>query len=235
MTRKNRIIVAILLTILLGGMWAYQDDAKNDLPYQSHPLVCIGTDFFCGFLVASTFYFGSGWLAKRNQLKANSIDGELYGQVANELKDKTLILGLWTRAYAEMNGNEAKAKALYIRYRVQELRQKRLDTRRQQQLDARQQADDIRKKAKEMHRSAEFEKPPLSLLSKVIFVIAAIVCGVIAIISAIGCLGVILDATVDKSSNNIDLTELVFGLLFGCAMAFGSGWIARGCLRVVKR
>jgi len=46
---------------------------------------------------------------------------KFYDQVASEIQQQTMVAGLWTRAYAEMNGDEAKARALYIRYRVQQL------------------------------------------------------------------------------------------------------------------
>lgn len=46
---------------------------------------------------------------------------QFYDQVANELKDNSLIPGLWTKAYAETDGDKAKAQALYIKYRVAQL------------------------------------------------------------------------------------------------------------------
>lgn len=41
--------------------------------------------------------------------------------VAAELHSGNLVQGLWTRAYAEVDGDEARTKAAYIRYRVAQL------------------------------------------------------------------------------------------------------------------
>jgi hypothetical protein len=77
-------------------------------------------------LLGLFFYFWYGWFAKRklgNATKAKTapIDDTYYDQVARELQNKTLIPGLWTKAYADANGDEAKARALYIKYRVAQL------------------------------------------------------------------------------------------------------------------
>jgi len=121
---------------MLGALWAHDSIKQNNIDYQSHPIVVIITDFFCSSLVGLIFYFGAGWLAKRKERKPNKLhnsissgenkttnlgDDKFYDQVASELQNKTLIPGLWTRAYAEANGDDAKARALYIRYRVQQL------------------------------------------------------------------------------------------------------------------
>ena len=46
-----------------------------------------------------------------------------YDIVANEIESGKIENGLWTRAFAESLGNETKAKALYITFRVNQLRQ----------------------------------------------------------------------------------------------------------------
>ncbi|WP_137885366.1 hypothetical protein [Pseudomonas sp. 2FE] len=48
-------------------------------------------------------------------------DERFYTQVSEELKHQPVIPGLWAKAYAESNGNEAQAKALYIRSRAEQL------------------------------------------------------------------------------------------------------------------
>lgn len=50
-------------------------------------------------------------------------DERLYAEVVQELRLRGPILGLWAKAYAEANGNEPQAKALYLRYRVEQLAQ----------------------------------------------------------------------------------------------------------------
>jgi|GEM_PF-2815039 len=46
---------------------------------------------------------------------------ELYERVADELRQDTLKQGLWAKAFADADGDKAKAQAAYIRYRVAEL------------------------------------------------------------------------------------------------------------------
>jgi hypothetical protein len=122
MNKPTRILTAIVVSLLLGGMFAYQDAQKNEPPYQQHPVVCIATDFFGGSLSGLIFYFGSGWLAKRKERKLKQPENDkYYDEVARELQDKPMVPGLWTKAFAEMGGDEAKARALYIKYRVAQL------------------------------------------------------------------------------------------------------------------
>jgi hypothetical protein len=44
-----------------------------------------------------------------------------YDAVAAELRERVLQPGLWTRAYAEADGNEPRARAIYIKLRVAQL------------------------------------------------------------------------------------------------------------------
>lgn len=67
---------------------------------------------------------GISLLFKRKTLveissKAN--DEKFYEAVARELQEKPMSPGLWTKAFAEMGGDDAKARALYIKYRVAQL------------------------------------------------------------------------------------------------------------------
>jgi len=50
-------------------------------------------------------------------------DERLYAEVVEELRLRGPIPGLWAKAYSETNGNEPQAKALYLRYRVEQLAQ----------------------------------------------------------------------------------------------------------------
>ena len=68
-------------------------------------------------------------------------DDKFYDEVARELQEKPMVPGLWTKAFAEMGGDDAKARALYIKYRVaqlteasrQELEKERLEKQRQEE------------------------------------------------------------------------------------------------------
>lgn len=55
-----------------------------------------------------------------------------YETVAAEIQRKVLRPGLWTRAFAETGGDDAKAKALYIRLRVAELEEEERILERQE-------------------------------------------------------------------------------------------------------
>lgn len=48
-------------------------------------------------------------------------DERLYAKVAEELQHHGANAGLWAKAYAESNGVESLAKAIYLRYRVAQL------------------------------------------------------------------------------------------------------------------
>lgn len=48
-------------------------------------------------------------------------DQRLYAKVAEELRKHGPNEGLWAKAFAESNGVESRAKALYLRYRVQQI------------------------------------------------------------------------------------------------------------------
>lgn len=52
-------------------------------------------------------------------------DDAFYDEVARELQAKQMIPGLWTKAYAEAGGEVEKARALYIRLRVEQLSEAR--------------------------------------------------------------------------------------------------------------
>jgi hypothetical protein len=45
----------------------------------------------------------------------------LYEQVARELQAQQIVPGIWTRAFAETDGQLDRARALYIKYRVAQL------------------------------------------------------------------------------------------------------------------
>ncbi len=53
---------------------------------------------------------------KENPASMN--DDEFYDEVAKEMQENRLVLGVWTRAFAEADGDENRAKAIYIKLRV---------------------------------------------------------------------------------------------------------------------
>ena len=59
---------------------------------------------------------------RRNSAAARLLEEQLYEQVVNELSNGQKRNGLWAKALANSDGAEEKAKALYIKYRVQSIK-----------------------------------------------------------------------------------------------------------------
>jgi hypothetical protein len=57
----------------------------------------------------------------KEEARADMNDDAFYDEVAKELEANKLIPGVWTRAFAEADGNENRAKAIYIKQRVAQL------------------------------------------------------------------------------------------------------------------
>ncbi len=60
----------------------------------------------------------------RNSSKKSAerlIEEQIYAQVVDELSQGQLRDGLWGKALADSDGDDSKAKGLYIRYRVQSI------------------------------------------------------------------------------------------------------------------
>ncbi len=49
------------------------------------------------------------------------IQNHHYDAVAKEIQDRFLVPGIWAKAFAETQGDKDRAKALYIKYRAQQL------------------------------------------------------------------------------------------------------------------
>ncbi len=114
-------------------MAAFRAAKNNNQDYQEHPVASIVGSVIPSLLVAPVLYWFIGWLLRRKKFEqvapsfadpTKSEDYCFYEQVADELKSQNLISGLWTRAFAEMGGDDAKARALYIKYRIQQLQDK---------------------------------------------------------------------------------------------------------------
>jgi len=73
------------------------------------------------------------WL-RTNRIKNNN-DIPLYEIVGKELEANMLCQGTWTKAFAEAEGNDEKAKALYIKLRVAQLPQEIARLRKHKKLE----------------------------------------------------------------------------------------------------
>ena len=122
MSQSLRILIACLTTFVVGSYCVYDTVQQNSVAYQSHPAVAVLTAFWGASVSGLIFYFGSGWLEGRKEKKLKQPeDVKFYEEVARELQDKPMSPGLWTKAFAEMGGDDAKARALYIKYRFAQL------------------------------------------------------------------------------------------------------------------
>jgi hypothetical protein len=205
-------------------MFAYQDAQKNDPPYQQHPVVCIVTDFFGASLSGLIFYFGSGWLARRKERKLNgSGDDKFYDEVARELQDKPMVPGLWTKAFAEMGGDDAKARALYIKLRVGQLHNEAA-------LENERQKSETKRKVKEQRLAAEAAKPPLKWYDKLANFLLGCFCGCATLVMTVFMIMFLSDK---DSSGPFDETLMIVIVIGG--IAFSSGFITYKCFRAVMR
>ncbi len=131
MKRSQRIIQSCIVTVVSGSMSVYRAVHSTSVAYQQQPAAYIFGCLLPAALAGILYYWVSGILANRraNRLNATSpgskaqtdIDDRLYDQVAIEIQEKTIIPGLWTKAYAESDGDEVKARAFYIKSRVAQL------------------------------------------------------------------------------------------------------------------
>ncbi len=62
-----------------------------------------------------------GGLDRKDEVIADMNDDAFYEQVAEEMKTDNLIPGVWTRAFAEADGDENRAKSIYIKLRIAKL------------------------------------------------------------------------------------------------------------------
>lgn len=94
------------------------------------------------------------------EVKMNSIivsrsdDDKFYDEVAKELESKKLVSGMWTRAFAEADGDENRAKAIYIKRRVAELAEICRQQLEEAKLRAEQLAENSRRQLEEAKRTA---------------------------------------------------------------------------------
>lgn len=217
MNQPVRILTAILVTFVIGSYFVYDTIQQNSPAYQSHPAVAVITAFWGASLSGLIFYFGSGWLIRQKEKKGNTGNSKFYDQVARELQSGPPIPGLWTRAFAETNGNDAKARALYIKFRVQQL-----------QVEAQAQAKREKFERREAERAA---LPNLSGPVKFAIFLLGAFCALLTLVIIVGIIGIFLTPT-DTDLTAGSKTGLIF---FLCLPAFVFGGITYKCERVLQQ
>ena len=87
-----------------------------------------------------------------------SLDDQLYDIVAKEIRSGTFVDGLYTRAFAEANGDKDKAQAKYIKLRVAQLRQEVKDrAKAEAQTEAQTEAQKQKARAKPVGNQSEVD------------------------------------------------------------------------------
>jgi len=81
-------------------------------------------------------------------------ENELYEVVTKEVMQEQVVAGIWGRAFSDVEGDMDKAKALYIKYRVQDLKDRAVMSQVQTE-QAREEAE--RKRAEKKRKKAEAE------------------------------------------------------------------------------
>ena len=110
-----------------------------------------------------------------------NLDDQLYDIVAKEIRSGTLVDGLYTRAFAEANGDKDKAQAKYIKLRVAQLRQEVKDRAEQQQAKAKAEA-----KAREVRSKESADNKTTTLNTSVFDDLVLIVLIVIVTLIVLG-------------------------------------------------
>ena len=161
------------------------------------------------------------------EMSFNSADEKFYEEVVHEMQEKPLAAGLWTKAFAEMGGDDGKARALYIKYRVAQLAEAnrhqlendRLAKQRQEgQKNAAIEADK-RKARTRLHRFCH----GILWLILILLTIGLSLCGLCVII---------IPFTDDFNSS--DLIGVIVGAIFSFLLAFACGIGTKHCYKEMQ-
>lgn len=108
-------------------------------------------------------------------------DERLYAKVAEEVQQRGPNTGLWAKAYAESNGVESQAKALYLRYRVAQLAESErqaVEAEAVSQAELRRHAAEREEEKRKLRARAEGITPiHLVLLGLIVFFLVAAIVG----------------------------------------------------------
>lgn len=77
-------------------------------------------------------------------ISSYAVEDQLYAVVADELAAGSIEKGAWTQAFSEADGNDAKAKAFYIKIRVRQLQREAERNAQHRAFEGESQSDRIR-------------------------------------------------------------------------------------------
>ncbi len=153
----------------------------------------------------------------------------LYDQVAEELQAKTMVPGLWTKAFAEARGQMDRARALYIKYRVAQLAHEASEQLRQERRAKREAAKQQAATERVKQRGATEGARQRAILSWRNFAYGGLgaMCGVSTLISALLTLAALFGAFGHQTGQVPDDTRL--GSIVGVVMAAVFGFLTVLC------
>src|SRR6266542_3522601 len=153
----------------------------------------------------------------------------LYDQVAEELQAKTMVPGLWTKAFAEARGQMDRARALYIKYRDAQLAHEASEQLRQERRAKREAAKQQAATERVKQRGATEGARQRAILSWRNFAYGGLgaMCGVSTLISALLTLAALFGAFGHQTGQVPDDTRL--GSIVGVVMAAVFGFLTVLC------
>jgi len=137
-----------------------------------------------------------------------------------------MVPGLWTKAFAEMGGDDAKARALYIKLRVGQLHNEAA-------LENERQKSETKRKVKEQRLAAEAAKPPLKWYEKLANFLLGCFSGCVTLLFAVIIIACLADE--DRANSDLSFIETAMVIIFTAGIAFGFGLITYKCFRAVTR
>jgi hypothetical protein len=121
-----------------------------------------GAPIIIGFFLFFTMFvvlhlLGFPWKKRSATMEEANRHAKFYDEVALEMKQKPLNAGLWTKAFSEMSGDEAKARALYIKYRLAQLMEANLTQLKEERLAKLKRLEEERLAKQQQAKSLSFE------------------------------------------------------------------------------
>lgn len=111
---------ALAFTVALAVLLFSDSDVRRYVDVTPLELILLAS-LSMGVTFALYKYFGKQ-VKNPNVADASSNDEDLWSTVSDELKNGQRVDSLWTRAFAESDGDSNKANARYIKMRVEQLR-----------------------------------------------------------------------------------------------------------------
>jgi len=130
-----------------------------------------------------------------------------YDEVARELQAKEMVPGVWTRAFAEADGQIERARALYIKYRVAQMSEAR-----EQQINEKRRMAAVAAKTRALSGVRQFG-----------YIVLVLICGFLTFI--LGLVGIFMPFD-DHSTGSIVCAVFSVGIAFLFGLATRKCWKA---------